>query len=323
MSTSICAQTKVSGDFRYRLDQESERIRHRIRGRLSATGEIKNNISYGARLISGSDNPLSGNQTIGSGFSSKPIMIDHLFTDINLNKNTIITLGKYKNRFLKSGNTELIWDEDLSLEGIHIEYSKGLFYLNLGHNWVEERAESKDTIIQSAQIGFNYTFPGTKIDFGLSYFDYQGVQNQSTLYDSSESFGNSINSSNNYINDYDLIEAKLKMKFTLIPLVFTANYVTNEKIKSNNQAWLSSIHYHLKSNIEVAFNYRIVEIDSIIGAFSDSDFNGGITGGKGYELGLKYKFTSSYLALAYFRNQDINNSENKYSRLFIDFGMNL
>ena len=45
------------------------------------------------------------------------------------------------------------------------------------------------------------------------------------------SFGNSITSSNNYINDYDLIEAKIKMKFNLIPLVFIANFVTNKKIK--------------------------------------------------------------------------------------------
>lgn len=323
MSNSIYAETKISGDFRYRLDQEKERLRHRVRGRLSAVGEIKNNISYGASLISGSGNPISGNQTIGSGFSSKPIMIDHLFADINLNKNTIITLGKYKNRFLKSGNTELIWDGDLSLEGIHLEYSKRLFYINLSHNWAEERSESADTIIQSAQVGFNYTLPSTRIDFGLSYFNYQGIQNQATLYDDNDSFGNSINSSNNYINDYDLIEVKLKMKFNPIPLIFTANYVTNQKIKSNNQAWLSSLHYYLKSNIEIAFNYRVIEIDSVIGAFSDSDFNGGITGGKGYELEFKYKFISSYLSLTYFRNKDINNSDNKYSRVFIDFGMKL
>ncbi len=134
ISNKIFAQINKSSDFRYRIDQERERIRHRIRARLSATGKINNNISYGARVISGSDNPISGNQTIGSGFSSKPIMIDHLFAGIHLNQDTIITLGKYQNRFLKSGNTELIWDKDLSLEGINIEYTKDFVYINLGHN---------------------------------------------------------------------------------------------------------------------------------------------------------------------------------------------
>jgi len=49
------------------------------------------------------------------------------------------------------------------------------------------------------------------------------------------------------------------------------------------------------------YNYREIEADAVLGTFSDSDFIGGGTDGKGHELNFGYQIgKGSKLAASYF-----------------------
>ena len=74
----------VVGDLRYRhetINEEglTERQRHRIRARLGISGELAANLSVGVGLTPGGDNPISGNQTLGDGFSPKDLGLEYAY----------------------------------------------------------------------------------------------------------------------------------------------------------------------------------------------------------------------------------------------------
>ena len=69
----------IKGDFRYRYsnddDQSKEdaRNRQRIRARPVLVAELPKDVEVGFGLATGSDSPVSANQTLGGGSSSKDI----------------------------------------------------------------------------------------------------------------------------------------------------------------------------------------------------------------------------------------------------------
>ncbi len=73
---------KTKADIRYRhelISEEDEdyiRNRQRIRARVEFTMTASENIDGVIRLASGSEDPISTNQTLTGGFSTKPIMLD-------------------------------------------------------------------------------------------------------------------------------------------------------------------------------------------------------------------------------------------------------
>jgi len=148
------SRIKLHGDFRYRheyIDEEGEdnRTRHRIRTRIGMDAKVNDDIDFYFRLASGSTDPVSTNQTLTGGYTSKSIWIDRAYVDWHPTfANTCghkghLILGKIKNPFLMVKSSSLIWDDDLSPEGGAITYQAKLGkinpFINLGGFWVEER----------------------------------------------------------------------------------------------------------------------------------------------------------------------------------------
>ena len=79
---------KLKGDVRFRnelIQQEDkeDNFRWRMRARLAAEAEINETWSAAIGLASGSDDPVSTNQTLTSGFSRKYISIDLAYVDFH------------------------------------------------------------------------------------------------------------------------------------------------------------------------------------------------------------------------------------------------
>ncbi len=75
---------KLGGDLRYRHEQidaegEDMRSRHRIRARLSVDAAVEENLSLHFRLASGSDDPISTNQTLDGAGTTKGFGLDRAF----------------------------------------------------------------------------------------------------------------------------------------------------------------------------------------------------------------------------------------------------
>ena len=80
-------RVKINGDFRYRYEniddaaKSQDRNRSRIRARIDAQAQVTDDWLVGLGLASGDDDPVSTNQTLGEGGSSKNINIDQAYFD--------------------------------------------------------------------------------------------------------------------------------------------------------------------------------------------------------------------------------------------------
>ena len=89
---------KIKGDFRYRhemIEKEDTktRTRHRLRARVGIEGNVNTETKIVVGISSGSDDPVSNNQSLDDGFSSKAVVVDVAYFEYKC-KNNLIGLLK-------------------------------------------------------------------------------------------------------------------------------------------------------------------------------------------------------------------------------------
>jgi hypothetical protein len=343
-------KVKISGDFRYRherIDEETTgsavrwkdgRDRDRIRARLMVEAMVNDDWGLGFRFASGSGDPASTNQTLEDSFSSKPLWLDLAYFNWHpaARKGLNVFGGKVKNPFYKVGGNQLIWDDDLNPEGIAANYVIPLnngdeLYINGGGFWVDENSSGVDTSLWGAQGYVKHTIGNPDyILGGVSYFDYGNIQGrgdlQSTWSSTTNFFGNTI-SSGLFASDFDIFEAFAEYGTKLMGFPFTIfgdwakNLVANN---SEDTAWLIGGKFNKAKDPgswEVGYSYRELEADSVLGAFTDSDFIGGGTDGRGHQFGFTYQLAKNLqVSVTYFNSERDGTSGRSldYRRLQLD-----
>ena len=310
---------KVGADLRYRhelisVEDQDARNRHRIRARLALEGMANDWLKLKFRIVTGSSNPTTLMQTLDGGFSDKTWGLDLAYFDA--------TLPAYKGLHLLGGKvpypfktTPLVWDGDVTPEGLALRLSHPLGgiepLLSAGFFWVDERSSDDDSYLIGAQAGarlkpvepFHILLCG-----GLS--QYTETEGRSPFFDASDSKGNSVDTLGNYIFDYTQIEAygELGAEAGPLPVSIFAHYVTNTGADSLNGGLL--IGFGLgragKPNTwEIKYDYRKLERDAVIGAFTDSDPWTGGTDGENHKVHAVYALArNTKLGLIYFMSKD-------------------
>ena len=331
----------IGTDLRYRhelIDAEGKdmRSRHRIRARLNMTATLNDEVKLGFQLASGGDDPVSTNQTLSEGFSTKQVNIDQAFFEWKPESIAGFTVygGKVKNPFYTPGKTELIWDGDLRPEGFALQYSNSsdtaTLFVNTSYFWVEERKADNDAVLLGGQIGVDYKANASRFVVGLGYFDYQNTKKCSPFFDDADSNGNSVDGNGNYLYDFNDLEifCKLTPHNLINNASFFVNYVTNiAKDVDDNQGWLLGISYgkcKKPGTFDFRYSFRHIEKDAVIGAFTDSDFIGGGTDGEGHEVNFNYQIASkTKIGASYFFNQKGTDDGKEYHRLQLDVNFKL
>ncbi len=134
-------RTSFFGDLRYRhegfynsqIQQNSPtRNRERIRARLGLGVDVNEELSGKLRIVTGDPNdPISTNQTLSELFTRKPINLDWAYITISPWKTfgldklsgsekpmVSVSAGKFPVPLFAPGNSELVFDGDLSPEGV-------------------------------------------------------------------------------------------------------------------------------------------------------------------------------------------------------------
>jgi hypothetical protein len=338
-------KVKLSGDLRYRhesIDSESGgdwttgRHRNRIRARLGVDAKINDNWDTHFRIASGSGDPVSTNQSLDNSFSSKELWLDLAYFDWHPARFKDLNFygGKMKNPFFRVGKNQLIWDSDLNPEGIAAGYKKPLgnatdLFINGGGFWVDESSGGVDTSLWGAQAYLKRRLDkGRHILAGAGYYDYGNIEGRgdlaSTWGSSSDFFGNTVASDNTFANDYDVLEGFAEYGFELasLPAAFFGNYARNTAATSTEDTgWLIGCSLNKAKAVgswQASYMYREVEADAVLGAFTDSDFVGGGTDGKGHMFGFKYQLAENLQgALTYFMSER-GSTESDYNRLQAD-----
>lgn len=333
----------LKGDFRYRHEMTDEensetRNRHRIRAWVGMFAKANETFDIGFQLATGSSDPVSTNQSLDDAFSTKNFGLDMAYLTYS-NDNLPgfqVTAGKFKNRFYKPGESELIWDSDWNPEGIILNYNTNLKNMKLeligAGLWIEEREDDKDSWIGAIQsiAGFKVNRDKGRINIGLGYFNVKNSKGFNSFYDSRDPKGNSfvsVGQNSRYINEFELLELMFELSHQLsdgLPIVLMADYVSNLAADSLKTGWLFGARFGKAAKPggwDVRFIYRQLRKDAVIGAFTDSNFGGGGTDARGFEIGGAYQFAdNAAFKIAYFANEtDLEVMDQKsYKRLQLD-----
>jgi hypothetical protein len=346
---------KFSGDFQNRFEYISDdtvkngtdvvkRYRERLRLRVGATADIAQDLKVGFRFNSGEGtNPISAYQTMTTGYSKKGLVLDLAYAEYKPSKDSGIfglnaVVGKMNTPFYRPGASDLLWDPDLTPEGVFASYShdfgdkfilKGLF----GGFWIEERAKAADAGMLAAEvIGSFKATEKLKFDLGISYYNYGNAKDNLPFYDTTKGFGNTTTTAVapataiSYKGDYDLLNIGLEAcyEFDFAPVNFFVDFVKNsgaETIYDTGFLFGFSIgKIKGPKSWKVSFVYRKLEADAVVGAFSDSENAGGGTNIKGSKISVEYAIYKNVVTglNVFIGNKNIETTSDKYTKVQVD-----
>jgi uncharacterized protein (UPF0335 family) len=303
------------GDFRYRyesfdIEGQPDRNRNRIRARAALIADVTPTIEVGLGMASGGEDPVSSNQTLGGGGSSKGLNLDLAYFDWSGLSNTHVLGGKFKNYLVDSGRNALLWDSDWRPEGVGFSWAGDLFFVNGLGTWIESDSKKEQSFAYATQAGVNMAIGSDmKLVAGIGYyvFDTRGLG--SFFGDEDDFFGNSFDPDTlTYLYDYEEIELFAGMGFSLFdrPVLVYGTYVQNQAADENDTAYSFGFKYGKTSkrhDWDVGYMYKHLEADAAIGLLVDSDFGGGGTDAKGHVFKASYGLSRGLAAkFTYFIN---------------------
>lgn len=318
---------KVKGDFRYRhdyIDVEGvpSRNRDRIRARIGLFAQIRDDLESGLQLASGPNSPVTTNQTLGNAASTKDIRLDLAYVRWDLPfEGFTVTGGKFKNPLYRPAT--LIWDDDVNPEGIAVHYAEGDLFATAMAFWTVERSTEDDSMMLTGQVGWRHQFEhGPGLLLGTSFYENADIRGRAPLFDGLPR-GNSVDANGDYRYGFRQVEvfAETDLSSLKVPLTLFGHYVKNLDAGSQDRAYAIGAQWTPLSRWELAYSYRNVDADSVIGDFTESDFGLGITGAKGHIVASNFHIADGVgMKMTYFRSEaggaasgiDVN-------RAFVDF----
>jgi hypothetical protein len=331
----------MNGDFRFRYENidvegKDDRNRSRIRARVNVIGNLPQNVEVGVGLATGGDDPVSTNQTLGSGGSSKDIRLNLAYADWAPVDGLHLVVGKFKNRLVRVAKNGLMWDGDWTPEGMAITYEKGWFFGNALGSWLESDSKTgNDEFSWGGQVGVQFEPAGIKLKGGVGYYAFKTAGSSGFFGDPSDPddyFGNSVVGPTcgdvdgicTYEFDYEMTEVFGEAGFDLFgsPAVVFFDFVNNSDPDENDTAWSVGTRIgKTKKDGDMQFSYWYAdkEADALFGLLTDSDFGGGGTDNKGHFLKFAYAMNKSWvLDVQYFINEiDVSTNETDYNRLML------
>lgn len=343
---------KVNGDVRIRgeyteKEDDPSRERMRLRARLWLDAMISDNLKAVIGLATGDGDPASSNQTMDDAFSRKPIRLDLAYIDWRpgFAPGLALDAGKMRNPCLVVD--DLIWDADVTPEGLALGYKRGFGPVELIANamafWVDERhkvmekmdggaaqSTDADTLLYTGQLGFKYKPCDTAhVLVAGSYYHYQNMAGYQALCDGTMSYGNSTVSPGGSADKYYLYEYRiwegmaelgLTCPLTGLPVRLYGNFVKNADPDSDNAGFMAGIRFNNASEANtfaVDYNYSRLEKDAVVGAFTDRDRWGGGTDGQGHKVRGTYMLAKNLaLDVTVFLDESAISGEGKSFRRY-------
>jgi len=310
------AKTQFKGDVRIRqetvkIDGESnnggrDKDRQRIRARLGAYTEINSQVDTGIRIATGGgDDARSTNQDLDNYFDKKQIWLDLGYIDYHPDavKNLHVIGGKMLQPWVNMG--DVIWDSDINPEGLALTYkyplgSSAELFGSVGNYTLKDNVDGEgvqfrhDLRLTAGQLGTRFSVTDNlKLTLGGSIYAYQNDKD-SRCTGTSTPCALAVNG--NSTNEFRLYEGfgQADIGGLAVPLAFYGQYVkNNDTTTDQDTAWLLGA----KSKVfgfNLDYNYRDIQRNAVVGAFTDSDFANGTTGSRGHKFKVGYDIDKNF-----------------------------
>ncbi|MFJ2280439.1 putative porin [Pseudomonas sp. NPDC087803] len=331
------AKTQFKGDVRFReetvhndgVPNSKDQDRQRIRARLGAYTEINPQVDTGIRIATGSsDDARSTNQDLNNYFDKKQIWLDQGYVDYHPDaiKNLHLIAGKMNQPWVSMG--DIIWDSDINPEGLAVTYKYPLngsteLFGSAGHYTLKDNVDGEgvqfkhDLRLYAGQLGGRFALTDSlKLTLGGSLYSYDNDKDSACPTTGTVTAPCALAVNGNSPNEtFKLYEGfgQLDIANLPVPLSIYGQYVNN-KDASNDQdtGWLAGVKTKVYG-FGIDYNYRDVQRNAVVGAFTDSDFANGYTGSRGSKLKVSYELDKNFtLGATYFMaNSDYTNASLK------------
>ncbi|VVN20072.1 putative porin [Pseudomonas fluorescens] len=343
------AKTQFKGDVRFRqetvhndgVSNNKDQDRQRIRARLGAYTQINPQVDTGIRIATGNnDDARSTNQSLDNYFDKKQIWLDQGYIDYHPDaiKNLHLVGGKMPQQWVSMG--DIIWDSDISPEGLAVTYKYPLsgsteLFGSAGHYTLKDNVDGEgvqfkhDLRLYAGQLGGRFAITDSmKLTLGGSLYAYDNDDSSACPTSGTVTTPCALAVNGNSPGEqFKLYEGFGQLDFSNlpVPLSIYGQYVNNTDA-SNDQdtGWLAGVKSKLYG-FNVDYNYRDVQRNAVVGAFTDSDFANGFTGSRGSKLKVSYDLDKNFaLGATYFMatsdqtNANINKKDSDINTLQLD-----
>ncbi|MCP2022826.1 putative porin [Pseudomonas laurylsulfatiphila] len=343
------AKTQFKGDVRFRQENvhndgvpnNKDQDRQRIRARLGAYSEINPQVDTGIRIATGSnDDARSTNQDLNNYFDKKQIWLDQGYIDYHPDaiKNLHLVGGKMPQQWVSMG--DIIWDSDINPEGLAVTYKYPLsgsteLFGSAGHYTLKDNVDGEgvqfkhDLRLYAGQLGARFGITDSmKMTLGGSLYSYDNDDSSACPTSGTVTAPCALAVNGNSPGErFKLYEGFGQLDFSNlpVPLSIYGQYVNNTDA-SNDQdtGWLAGVKSKLYG-FNVDYNYRDVQRNAVVGAFTDSDFANGFTGSRGSKLKVSYDLDKNfalgatyYMATSDQTNANINKKDSDINTLQLD-----
>lgn len=328
---------KWKGDYRFRyeaIDEEGkdDRDRWRIRARPALVAKINDTTEVGFGLATGSDDPVSSNQTLGDGGASKNINLDLAYATWRPTNETYVTGGIFANPYYRPNKSQLIFDGDFRQEGLAVGWANDTFFTNVVYNFIESDSKKGEYGVWVAQAGVNFElFKDATLTTAVGYLDIP-TKGQKAIFDGLF-FGNSsvpdADGVEVYEYDYTVYNASLALGLTAfdMPLRLYADYVKNTDADDLNTGYLAGVRLgkvKKKGDWQIQYQYEDLDANATLGVITNSDFAGGGTDNKGSSVSAAYGVDDKwYVATTYYFDNTRGvklGKDASYERIQLDTG---
>ena len=331
---STLSKIHIKGDVRFR-DQEIQRedkdnsYINQYRARLFVDYELSDSILVESSLSSGKGNPTSGNVDFAEGVGSEQFKIDILDIAYKM-EDAWLRAGKSKYFFYRPVKTQLIWDNDLTPEGLSYGSDTGDKFTAAiwkVHRLANEASSSGEIYLFVGQYMHPLSVKDTALNIGGGFYYYDGVKGNSAPYEKGP-LRNSVDINGLYTQDYAIAEGFAEILLTEVaglPVRLATVLAYNAAAKSHNLGYdLRAELGEIKHNLDwkIGYSYRNIEKDAVFAAHNDSDFIAGGTDGRGHvflpkmqlnknmDIGGHFQFSTLYT--------DSETMDAKYRRMHLD-----
>jgi hypothetical protein len=292
-------------------DEHYTRDRYRLRARLGAVGQYED-LKAGLRFSTGGADPLSGNVTLGDGFTKKEIRLDLAYLDYNFlggrSDELRLIAGKMNNPLITFFD-DLVWDPTVTPEGLAAKARFGNDFVTVLVNgeglWIQERNARKNATGLAGETAFQFQLStNVCLTLGGAYLAFQNFQGYDVIdwENKNNSFGNSTIpgtvsggvTNKAWADEFTPVMgfAELDLRVLGLPLAIFGQALTNPKADDYKNGYMGGVILGKAArprSCEFGYSYAELEKDATPGMFTDTNRWGGGTDGKGHEFYGKYQ----------------------------------
>jgi hypothetical protein len=335
--------TKIKGDLRVRFQNLHQKNTGnisknttigRVRLRLGLESKVNDKLKVGVGIATGSGDPRSTNISFGSYSTKKSIYLDYAYGKYDPAPWFSLVAGKMLLSDVIWEPTDLVWDTDITPEGVAIAFNKTLNPKTSVFLKASSMVLMDDASTTSGAMGY-YVQPGATYAFNdnlslkgaMTYEFFQTKDQVANSYSKGNNtrYGTTTSTTvyGNYAYNYAILNPALELtikepfkalRLNVENLKFFGEYVNNLSVAKKNTGFSAGFQFGNEKiekwgDWQVRYIYAMLGNDSVFDMLPDSDRYSGETGIRSHEGIFAFGLgKNTYLSFDVYRSWAINGS---------------